>query len=142
MSLKQVQSILLIYVLTCSPRSPANMEMKNASQEQIRCAGHGMMPPLSYPNTCAITIWQQGLNLTDDPVSVLKGCCPSHEYSYFGPDDCFAYCNATKETQANLEQCLQTPARLQAIMCNGSTGLRSLTSYFVLAVVFTSLWHI
>ncbi|KAL4893756.1 hypothetical protein BDV59DRAFT_177084 [Aspergillus ambiguus] len=118
------------------------MEITNGSQEQIRCAGHSLIPDLSYPNMCAITIWQQGLNLTDDPLSVLKSCCPSDQYSYFGPDNCFAYCNATKETQATLEQCLQSPTRLRAVMCNGSMGLRSLTSYLVLAVIFTSLWHI
>lgn len=117
------------------------MEPHNSTQDQIRCAGHGGTPELQYPHFCAINIWQAGLNLTEDPLDVLKDCCPTHQYTYFGPDSCFAYCNATEETQPALQQCLMSPQRVRAVMCSGAIGLGSLTSYLVLAMVFTSLWQ-
>lgn len=121
------------------------MNTTNSTLQQARCASHSGIPVLSYSNVCAITIWQQGLNNTDDPYSVLKNCCPSDHYSYFGEDNCFAYCNATKETYSTLEECLlDRPPRLHAVVCNTGSAMgpmRSVASYLVLAVVFTGLWQ-
>ncbi|KAF9893226.1 hypothetical protein FE257_011649 [Aspergillus nanangensis] len=126
------------------------MNTTNYTLEQARCAGHSGMPELPYPNFCAISIWQQELNLTfeNDPYTILKTCCPTDQYTYFGDDNCFAYCNATKETQSGLETCLKSP-RLRDLLCKGEENsastigaMRSLTSYLVLVVAFTALWQL
>ncbi|KAG2416541.1 hypothetical protein HFD88_007756 [Aspergillus terreus] len=121
------------------------MNTTNSTLDQARCVGQGQTPLLNYPNVCAINIWQRGMNLTDDPYGDLKSCCPTDAYSYYGPDDCFAYCNATTETFTRLEECLTQPLRFAAVMCNSGSAVgpaRSLTAYLLLAVVFTGLWQL
>ncbi|KAL5365059.1 hypothetical protein BJX96DRAFT_158470 [Aspergillus floccosus] len=121
------------------------MNTTNSTLEQARCAGQSMTPVLNYPNFCAINIWQRDLNLTDDPYADLKSCCPTDAYGYYGPDNCFAYCNATKETFSRLEECLKHPSKFAAVMCNSGSAVgptRGLTTYLVLAVVLTGLWQL
>ncbi|GLA79031.1 hypothetical protein AtubIFM55763_001445 [Aspergillus tubingensis] len=91
------------------------MNITNSTMEQDRCAGHSGTPTLSYPYYCAIAIWQQGLNRTQDPYADLVNCCKSNQYSYYGEDNCAAYCNATKDTQSTLMDCLTEGHRFQTL---------------------------
>ncbi|PYH38089.1 uncharacterized protein BO87DRAFT_455671 [Aspergillus neoniger CBS 115656] len=122
------------------------MNITNSTMEQDRCAGHSETPTLSYPYYCAIAIWQHGLNRTQDPYADLVKCCKSNQYSYYGEDNRAAYCNATKDTQSTLMDCLTEGHRLQSIGCSSgknsgsvSSSVPSLKSYLVLAVVLSGL---
>lgn len=117
------------------------MDTTNSTLNQARCAGQSTTPALNYPNFCSINIWQGGSNFTDDPYAALQSCCPTDAYSYYGPDNCFAYCNATKETFSSLENCLLHPSKFSAVMCNSGSavGPTRITAYLVLAVVITGL---
>ncbi|CAK42474.1 uncharacterized protein An15g04990 [Aspergillus niger] len=122
------------------------MNITNSTLEQERCAGHSGIPNLPYPYYCATTIWQQGLNRTQDPYGYLVKCCKSNQYSYCGEDNCSAYCNATKETQSTLLECLTMGSHLESVGCSSgktsgstSSSMPSLKSYLVLAVLGSNL---
>ncbi|OJZ85805.1 hypothetical protein ASPFODRAFT_46873 [Aspergillus luchuensis CBS 106.47] len=122
------------------------MNITNGTLAQERCAGDNGIPTLPYPYYCATTIWQQGLNRTQNPYGYLVMCCKSNQYSYFGENNCAAYCNATKETQSTLMDCLTMGHHLEFVVCgsgkaSGSTSnsMPSLKSYLVLAVVLSGL---
>ncbi|OJJ68828.1 hypothetical protein ASPBRDRAFT_286748 [Aspergillus brasiliensis CBS 101740] len=124
------------------------MNITHSTLEQDRCTGHSVIPTLPYPYYCATTIWQQGPNRTQDPYAYLVDCCKGNQYSYFGDDNCSVYCNATKETQSTLKECLTTGHRLEAVACGSgktsgsmSSSIPSLKCYLVLTAVLTCLWQ-